>query len=778
MALSMFLMLFLFFSVSAIHAGDVNVTNVSSLNSSDDISLQIEDEIQIDDLETSNSSDLSKYSNNESLKENAKNKTELQYSTNSIYFKGCYEITLKDSNTNSALANQTVNFVINGAKYSSTTNAKGVASLKLSQNPGKYTVDAYFDGDESYESSNSTSQINILPTIKAKDVTKYYKGSAKYSATFFSSNGKALANRQVKITVNVKSYTKNTNGKGVASLDVNLKPGTYKVIATDPVTRYKLTTTFRILSTITSSDIKKVVGDSNKFNVKFFKSNGNPLANKHVKVKINGKTYWYKTSSKGNLFLSLNSFKKGTYKIVSYNTDGLTKTSTAKLYSIASTKLTTSIYTFRSNDTKQIKVKLTTVLGGNSNVGKTVKFTIDGSTFSKKTDSNGEAYLNLNSFGKGLYKVQYDFSGNKYFKNYHTTNFVTILGSTTPEFTVESGTDFGYGAKTPFKVALKADGVPLIKRKVTFTINGENYNVTTDNNGIASLPITQNIGNYTLNYNSYSQSYVPQTSGSCPITVFKRTDAKITWQSATSFKSFSPTLKVLVTDSNGKAISGQTVELTAGSETYTAKTSSSGYATFKTDLEFGNYKVKVKLQDTNSFASSALSKSVTVEISQYGRGLNVKDSSYYSSAYTKASSHCPVNNAKIKALVKSLTKGLTSKVQKARAIFNYVRDYVFYGYYYNTHKGALGTLKSGVANCVDQAHLLISMYRTAGFKARYVHGSCTFSDGRFGHVWTQVLIGKTWVVGDPISYKNYLGKINNWNTKTYTLHSRYLSLPF
>ena len=70
------------------------------------------------------------------------------------------------------------------------------------------------------------------------------------------------------------------------------------------------------------------------------------------------------------------------------------------------------------------------------------------------------------------------------------------------------------------------------------------------------------------------------------------------------------------------------------------------------------------------------------------------------------------------------------------------------------------------------------MYRTAGLKARYVHGKCTFSDGRFGHVWTQVLIGNTWVVGDPISTKNKLGVIKNWNTKTCTIHNKYISLPF
>lgn len=70
------------------------------------------------------------------------------------------------------------------------------------------------------------------------------------------------------------------------------------------------------------------------------------------------------------------------------------------------------------------------------------------------------------------------------------------------------------------------------------------------------------------------------------------------------------------------------------------------------------------------------------------------------------------------------------------------------------------------------------MYRTAGFKARYVHGTCTFNSGRYGHVWTQVLVGKTWICADPTSQRNSLGKVANWNTNTYKVHSKYISLPF
>ena len=84
---------------------------------------------------------------------------------------------------------------------------------------------------------------------------------------------------------------------------------------------------FKILSTISSSNLNKVAGDNKKFTAKFFKSNGKVLAKKYVKIKINSKTYKIKTNSYGNVNLYLKKLKAGTYKIVSYNNDGLSKKS-------------------------------------------------------------------------------------------------------------------------------------------------------------------------------------------------------------------------------------------------------------------------------------------------------------------------------------------------------------------------------------------------------------------------------------------------------------------
>ncbi len=160
-------------------------------------------------------------------------------------------------------------------------------------------------------------------------------------------------------------------------------------------------------------------------------------------------------------------------------------------------------------------------------------------------------------------------------------------------------------------------------------------------------------------------------------------------------------------------------------------------------------------------------------------GLNVKNTIKDLTPYKKATTNCQVGNSAIKSIVNSITSGLTTDMQKANAIYNYVRDHISYSFYYDTHYGAVGTLNAGTGNCVDQAHLVVAMFRTAGLAARYQHGTCTFSSGStYGHVWAQVLVGDVWIVSDPTSTRNSFGKVVNWNTNSYSHNGYYASLPF
>lgn len=148
--------------------------------------------------------------------------------------------------------------------------------------------------------------------------------------------------------------------------------------------------------------------------------------------------------------------------------------------------------------------------------------------------------------------------------------------------------------------------------------------------------------------------------------------------------------------------------------------------------------------------------------------------------YLKASKNCQSNSAYIKKLSKKITKGCKSKLQKAKAIFNWVRDNVVYTSYYNTKYGAKNALINRKGNCVDQSHALISLYRASKIPARYVHGYCKFVSGHwYGHVWTQVLVGKVWYVADASNYElNGFGHVNNWKYNSYSLYGKYSRLNF
>lgn len=147
--------------------------------------------------------------------------------------------------------------------------------------------------------------------------------------------------------------------------------------------------------------------------------------------------------------------------------------------------------------------------------------------------------------------------------------------------------------------------------------------------------------------------------------------------------------------------------------------------------------------------------------------------------YLLATKNCQSTNPKIIALAKSITKGSTSQYTSAVKIFNWVRDNINYAFYYNSQKGALGTLSSRSANCADTSNLMVALERAAGIPARYVHINAQFSSGNwYGHVIAQVYVNGKWYYADGTSYRNSFGVIKNWNTKTFKLEGIYASLPF
>jgi transglutaminase-like putative cysteine protease len=147
--------------------------------------------------------------------------------------------------------------------------------------------------------------------------------------------------------------------------------------------------------------------------------------------------------------------------------------------------------------------------------------------------------------------------------------------------------------------------------------------------------------------------------------------------------------------------------------------------------------------------------------------------------YLKPTKNCQSTDSQIVSLSKTITSGATSAYEKATRIFNWVRDNVEYSWYYDSQKGALGTLSSRAANCCDHSNLVVALSRAAGLPARYEHGVCTFTSGLVvGHVWAQIYVNGKWNNADAVSSRNDFGIIRNWNTNSWTFKGIYAELPF
>lgn len=124
-----------------------------------------------------------------------------------------------------------------------------------------------------------------------------------------------------------------------------------------------------------------------------------------------------------------------------------------------------------------------------------VTFTINGVTYNRTTDANGEAGLNIN-LNMGTYNITAGYDGGDGLKAVNTTYQINVTQGTTRIICTDyNETERG----TPFEVQLvNLNGVGIANHVVCFHINGVAYYKTTDANGYATLSINLNRGIYNM----------------------------------------------------------------------------------------------------------------------------------------------------------------------------------------------------------------------------------------------------------------------------------------
>ena len=650
-----------------------------------------------------------------------------------------YSVVLKNSK-NKVLNNIKVYFKYNNKKATAKTNSDGKATITIpALSKGTYTITYKFGGNWKYKASSASKKLYVRPsttTLKSTTLKMQYNDGSEYSLTATNSAGKALTNKNIKFTLNGKTTTATTNSKGVAKLKIGaLKPNTYTVKSTYSTAgkkEYNINSGKVIISkqsvAITAKDLVMKHNDGSSYQVTIKNKTGTPLKGMTVQFTLNGKTTKADTDSNGVAKMKITE-NIGYYPIYTkiVDTNYYTSSKVTKHVLVNGTKFSASDMTVAINSGTQYSVKL--IDAQNKAVsGATVKFTLNNKVQSVKTDANGIAKLSLSGLTKGTYTVSYTdgFASG--------TSKITVLDKVT------------------------------LKQVITSSQNVKKY---IENNG--ELPNTVKIGDITYSLADYmylaSQAIINLKANNKGDIAVKLVSAPKSPKAASNLGNLYDYLSVaksVVSTANSKGIMPDSVSSKVGTIGYNGLV----YAFARTVAYYGDYSAMPNYVTIKTYSTSTSSS------------LNSKNTITNLAAYLKASTNCQVGNSKIKSLVNSLTSGLTTDLAKAKAIYNYVRDSISYSFYYDTKYGAVGTLNAKTGNCVDQAHLLIAMYRTAGLAARYVHGTCTFSSGTYGHVWTQVLIGDTWIVSDPTSTRNSFGNVVNWNNNHYSLKGYYSSISF
>lgn len=209
-----------------------------------------------------------------------------------------FTVTVKDQ-SKKAVKNVKVKITINGQAYTKTTDSKGKATVNLNLKSGTYSALTSFQGSSKYEKASIKSTITVKSTVKAGDFSKYYTSKSPYSAKFYDKKGKLLKDASVKFKINSKTYSLKTSSKGVAKLNIDLKPGKYTITLTNTPTSESVTKTVTINSILQTKDMTVTQKSNSSFTVKVLNSYGKVSPNKKVTLTVNGSTFTVKTNNEG-----------------------------------------------------------------------------------------------------------------------------------------------------------------------------------------------------------------------------------------------------------------------------------------------------------------------------------------------------------------------------------------------------------------------------------------------------------------------------------------------
>ena len=285
-------------------------------------------------------------------------------------------------------AKSLVIFNINGMNYTKEL-VNGKASIGINLNPGNYTITTFYPYADKI--TTKINNIEVLSTIQANDVVKFFRNGTQYYAKFLDGSGNPLVNGNVTFNINGVFYKKQTNASGIAKLNIALLPNEYVLTAIHP-NGLMYGSNITVLSTVFGEDIVKFFRNGTQYYAKFLDDFGNPLVNGNVTFNINGVLYEKQTDSEGIAKLNIN-LLPGEYILTAMHLNSEAKSNIIKV-----------LTTISAEDISLVENKTGTLVIKTYDGAANVSVIIDGVKYIVKTNKEGIATLNL-SLSKGDHAV-------------------------------------------------------------------------------------------------------------------------------------------------------------------------------------------------------------------------------------------------------------------------------------------------------------------------------------------------------------------------------------
>ena len=452
--------------------------SVSAVGAASDVGnvVSFDDDVETGDLDVDPSSGIDDINNVTYSKSEDTREPVIYGEDLSMYYKNGsrYEVSIYQDGKiiNSQNNDSKVIFNVNGVNYTKEL-VNGKASIGINLNPGNYTITTFYHYTDGL--ATKTNNIEVLSTILANDVVKFFRNGTQYYAKFLDGCGSPLVNASVIFNINGVFYKKQTDDNGMAKLNINLRPGVYILTAMHP-DALMYGSNITVLSTILANDVVKFFRNGTQYYAKFLDGCGSPLVNASVTFNINGVLYKKQTDYEGVARLNINLFP-GKYILTAMHPDGL-------MYGYNITVLSTihgdDIVKFFRNGTQYCAKFLDGC--GSPLVNASVIFNINGVFYKKQTDDNGMARLNIDLFPGEYILTAIHLNGEE------KANIIKVL-------TTISAEDISLIENKSGVFVLKThDGA----RNVSIIIDGVEYIVQTDDGGVATLNVSLSKGNHAV----------------------------------------------------------------------------------------------------------------------------------------------------------------------------------------------------------------------------------------------------------------------------------------